>query len=428
MVSRRKPLSAYSALFTIPRVLGIVFVLTACANSSRSPSPEKNELFTLEYGSFEDEINMFNPSGENNFDTYIAMRDGFFYISNGAQKKVMQFNSYGDLLSFLYNPETNPAPGSASSARQFPASSGAQTGAGEERREITTQWAIPYPFESPGQLAVDSRKNVYVVDTLPAARIEREPRSNLRLAQVVARFSDSGVFVDYLGQRGPGGAPFPWIQNIYTTRDNELVVVCRTNSGMNVYWFSTTGFLRYMVAIENSKLPNPLKETANVFMSLEKIVPDYSRPVVYLKIDYYINVIDMAAKVLSGIDYKGTYIYPMDVKSGVFLEPVNVPQFDYEESKHHAKINYGASYDFLGVTDSGWLFFCIPDETGYAIQMIQRSNQTVFKRHLDIDTGRVLYSTLSLADNGILSAMLADERGVSVAWWRTDSVIDALLN
>jgi hypothetical protein len=427
MARRIQKRAVFSALSMSLCAVSIVFASVSCANPSHSSSPEKNELFTLEYGSFEDEINLFNPSGENNFDTYIAMRDGFFYISNSAQKKVMLFNSYGDLLSFLYNPETNPAPGFASLEERHPSDGGRQTGASEERRETTARWAIPYPFESPGQLVVDSQKNVYVVDTLPAGRIERDPQSNLRLAQVVARFSDSGIFVDYLGQRGPGGAPFPWIQNIYVTKDNELVVVCRTNAGMNVYWFSATGFLRYMIAIENSKLPNPLKDTANVFTSLEKVVPDYSRRVVYLKIDYYTNVIDAATKVLSGIDYKGTYLYPMDVTTGAFLEPVNVPPFDYEENKNHAKVNYSASYDFLGLTDSGWFFFCIPDETGYLIQMIHRSNQTIFKRHLDVDTARVLYSTFSLADNGILSALLADEQRVSVVWWRTDSVVDALL-
>ena len=59
----------------------------------------ENELFRLEYGSFEDELNLFSLSGTGSVNTYMAMRDGFFYIANGESKKIMELNSYGDLLS-----------------------------------------------------------------------------------------------------------------------------------------------------------------------------------------------------------------------------------------------------------------------------------------------------------------------------------------
>lgn len=42
--------------------------------------------------------------------TAIAMRDGFFYVSNGESQKILELNSYGDLLTLYHNPETNPAP------------------------------------------------------------------------------------------------------------------------------------------------------------------------------------------------------------------------------------------------------------------------------------------------------------------------------
>jgi hypothetical protein len=81
----------------------------------------------------------------------------------------------------------------------------------------------------------------------------------------------------------------------------------------------------------------------------------------------------------------------------------------------------------LGLTDSGWFFFYFPDETGYTVQMILPREQTVLKRHLDADITRLVYYAFSLSDKGIISALLADEKRVAVAWWRTDAVIDALL-
>lgn len=35
----------------------------------------------------------------------IVMKNGLFYISNGNTGKVMEFNSYGDILTLYYNPE-----------------------------------------------------------------------------------------------------------------------------------------------------------------------------------------------------------------------------------------------------------------------------------------------------------------------------------
>jgi hypothetical protein len=405
-------------LFLIQCVL-LLSLIFSCSRNARTAALEKTELFSLEYGGFEDEINLFYLSEETTSSTHIAMRDGFFYISNGAQQKILQLNSYGDLLSLYYNPETNLAPEFAPEQDFAPQIQG-------DERSHTTQRAVPYPFESPGAIAVDAQKNIYVVDTLPADRIEYDPQRNLRLSQVVLRFSNSGEFVDYLGQRGPGGLPFPWIQDIYTTKDSELVVVCRASDGMTVYWFTDSGFLRYMIHLEKSALPSPFDKTAETFMSLEKIIPDYSRSLLYLKIDYYATAVDEAAKIQSGIDYKGTFIYPMDITSESFLEPIGVPPFESSENKNLAKTNFTEAYNFLGQTDSGWFFFYIPDETGYAVQMILPRSQTVLKRHLDVDMTRLLYYSFSLSDKGILCALFADEERASIVWWRTDSVIDAL--
>jgi hypothetical protein len=406
------------------RFLGCVFlpaILFSCSRAKGAAELEKNELFALEYGAFEDEINLFNLSDEHAAITNITMRDGFFYISNGAQQKILQLNSYGDLLSLYYNPETNPEPEFALQEDFSPHAPA------DGRREITTQRAIPYPFESPGAIAVDSQKNIYVVDTLPADRIEYDPQRDLRLSQVVLRFSSSGEFVDYLGQRGPGGIPFPWIQDIYTTRNNELVVVCLNTDGMTVYWFSDSGFLRYMIQVEKSSLPIPLEGQTETFKSLKKIIPDYSRSLLYLKIDYYATTFDDAAKIQSGIDYKGTFIYPMDITTGIFLDPIGIPPFESTQNKNLSKTGFTEAYDFLGLTDSGWFFFYFPDETGYTVQMVLPREQTVLKRHLDADITRLLYYSFSLSDKGIISALLADEKRVAVAWWRTDAVIDTLL-
>ena len=149
----------------------LLWVSVACASLSFScrrsnvvASVNENELFTLKYGNFEDELNLFNLSQAGDVRTYMTMRDGFFYVANGESKKIMEFNSYGDLLSLYYNDEVTKTPSFAN-----------------DTVENSTKKAVAYPFNTLGPIAVDSRKYLYAVDTLPEAREEHDTQKRLLL-------------------------------------------------------------------------------------------------------------------------------------------------------------------------------------------------------------------------------------------------------
>ena len=150
-------------------------------------------MFTLEYGNFEDEINLFDYSQVGNISTSFAMRDGFFYIANSESGKVMELSSYGDLLTLYYSEEMNPTPSFA-------------TENGEELN--ATRRAISYPFNSTSDVAIDSKKNLYVVDRLPVERQEMDDEIGEYVNQVVL---GAGLAVHAGGlqrdraQRKPGG-------------------------------------------------------------------------------------------------------------------------------------------------------------------------------------------------------------------------------
>src|SRR5574344_1492249 len=117
-------------------------LLAGCANSKVVVTLEKDTLFSLSYGNFEDQINLFDLSGVGEINTNITMKDGFFYLANGESKKIMETNSYGDLLSLYYNKDTNPTP------------SFMQNG----KTAGTTQKSIAYPFNEISFIAIDGRK------------------------------------------------------------------------------------------------------------------------------------------------------------------------------------------------------------------------------------------------------------------------------
>lgn len=400
--------------------LVICFLLSSCEPTGNVISVEKNDLFSLEYGNFEDNINLFSLAAPGPVRTKIEMYDGFFYIANGESKKVMEMNSYGDLISVYYNGETNPVPSFATT----------NTPNITEQDEESIHTAVEYPFNELGDIAVDERKYMYVVDRLPLERQEVDEKTRIVLNQVVLRFDSNGTFIDYIGQQGPGGVPFPYIKNIYTTSKNELVVVCQTNTGMTVYWFNETGYLLYTIPFEIESLPNPMQDSTELemFVSLEKIVPSFTEHKLFVKLDYYVTTVDAATNVQSGIDYSATLLYPLDLTVGVYGHPLNIPAYEQTVTDGFSKLVYPMSYEFVGVTESGWLFFMIAEEDGYSIQMIQEGGQKIIKRHLEIDNSKYLYHVFDLSSDGILSGLFAQETQATVSWWRTDTLIDSIIN
>ena len=390
------------------------FLLVSCLKSNQVHSVSENTLFTLKYGSFEDELNLFDLARSGSVSTFMTMRDGFFYIANGEARKILELNSYGDLLSLYYNDEylKNVAFAGKNSIN-------------------STKKAIPYPFNTLGPVAVDSRKYIYVVDTLPPERQERDISSRLLLSLVVLRFDANGKFIDYLGQQGPGGTPFPYIKNIYTTKENELVVVCTTNEGLVAYWFSTDGFLLYTVPVSQNSVPKlRAGDSADVpaYISIENIIPDCAEHKLYVKVDYYMASLDSALKVQSGIDYRSTLLCPLNVETGFYDEPLEIPSYEYSVTENLTKEIYNLPFDFLGVTENGWFFFIVPNEEGFIVQMVQPDGQRIVKRSLSVDHSKNLYYVLSLSGNGIISGLFVHNENAQAVWWRTDSLLASFIN
>ncbi|WP_294430222.1 hypothetical protein [uncultured Treponema sp.] len=390
------------------------FLFISCFKNGQVHSVSENSLFTLGYGNFEDELNLFDLAKTGSVRTYMTMRDGFFYIANGESKKILELNSYGDLLSLYYNDEMLKDVAFA----------------GKDSLNSTKK-AISYPFNTLGPITVDSRKYIYAVDTLPAERQERDVSSRLLLSSVVLRFDSSGKFIDYLGQEGPGGTPFPFVKNIYTTQENELVVICTTNDGLIAYWFSTNGFLLYTVPVSQNAVPKIQRDASSeapAYISVSNIIPDCSSHKLYVKVDYYMATLDSQLKVQSGIDYYSTLLCPLNVETGLYDDPLEIPSYEYSVTENLTKEIYNLPFDFLGVTENGWFFFIVPNEEGFIVQMVQPDGQRIVKRSLNVNHSKILYYTLSLSGKGIISGLFVKSENAEAVWWRTDSLLASFIN
>ena len=394
----------------VPVVLAGLFIL-GCENSSRIPSVEREDLFTLDIGKLEDQIALYNLEGDKGIRRAdMAMRDGLFYISDGNGGKILRYNSYGDLLFMIYNEETNPPP-----LTLRPLQEGS----------TVTRWAVSYPLLQTGEITVDSRKHIYVRDRLPYERHSYDTENKALLDSVILHFDADGKFVEYLGREGIGGSPFPKIEGLYTSLRDELAVVCRLPAGWNIYWYNSDGFLLFVIHLKNEALPVP-SDRENVIPSLDMISVGPDSRTLYVKIDYYRNTYDDSTMIRTGIESDVSVIWLMNAENGLWEKHLEVPFFEYTYTEQNRRTTVRMLYSLLGVMKNGRMFFSFPVEGGYSILVMSSQTGTSGEQQqcfIRVENSELHFNAFDLSAEGILSGLLVNDYQVKLVWWRTDKFL-----
>lgn len=384
-----------------------VAVLGSCFRLPETVREVKREaLFSLGYGTMEDQLDLFRVEGmAPPAKTRIAMQDGIFFLANGNGAKVLTLSSFGDLLSMVYNPERNPPPVVLS----------------QSESQASGRTARPYPFLSPGEIAVDSRKHVYVEDRLPPDRRAFDAAASTSLEYVVLRFSTEGKFIDFLGQEGIGGTPFPVITGVHVTAQDDCVVLCLNREAWLVYWFDSRGILKSTVRIRRDSLPLP--DDRNLVPSLERIYPDPDGDGIFLKVDYYSESIDPATKTRSGIVYDRAFVYRMDPRTAAYTDRYEILPFEPARGRGDAE-SAPRIWEFLGAARGRNLFFTTTDEEGKTFISVYNGSAKAMKRYsIVIEPEELQYTTLYLSPGGILCALMGTRFEARVVWWRFDRIL-----
>jgi hypothetical protein len=393
--------------FFFAACMGIA-ILGSCSRE-KIPSVTRKDLFTISIGRQEDQIDLFNLEGERSKrKTGIAMRDGLLYVSNGNGGKIVRYNSYGDLLFMIYNEEQNPPP---LTLRR-----------NNDNQGVVTRWAFSYPLREPGLIAVDSRKHLYVEDRIPREQYGFDGENKALLDRMVIHFDIDGRFVEYLGQEGVGGTPFPHIIGIYTSVNDELAVVCRLPTGWNTYWFDASGTLLYRIQLKNDAIPIPQDRDLVVpFINSVCVSPDERR--LYLKVDYYRDTYDESTNTRSGSEPDSSVIWIMDVENGTYIRTIEVPFYEFMVTENNRKVIENMFYSMLGVIKNSKIFLCFPVEGGYSILILSSESQEQRRGFIRVDNEELQYTTFNISAEGILSALLATDEDIRMVWWRTDELI-----
>jgi len=389
----------------------------------------REQLFSLGYGPGEDQLDLFQIDKVSAVEkTCLTMREGIFYIANGAGMKVVRFSSFGDPLSMIYNSERNPEPIFLKVVSPKPAkpSAGAPDSASSApTAEGLGRTAAAYPFRAVGALAVDSKQTLYVEDRLPPERRVRDADSDALLDHVVLRFGKDGRYLDYLGQEGVGGTPFPYILGIYTLPSDDCVVVSMTQSGWMVHWFGSNGVLVSSLKLRREDLP-ALGKGADSVPNLDKILPDLSGMAILMKVDYYRPPSDSEAKDSSGVGFAESWIYRMDLRDGKYVEKWRIQPIERTiKDEAGRSVKSSRIPTLLGVAGRAFFFIYADDDSKTYVSTYDRSSKSVARYSIDIAPDELYYTSYYLSHDGVLCALLGTKYEARVVWWRFDKLIGA---
>jgi hypothetical protein len=382
-------------------VLSLTFFI-ACKNS-RISSVEREDLFSLEVGPMEDQIGLYRLEGDNGIRrTGFIMRDGLFYIADGHSGKIVRYNSYGDLLFMIYNEDTNPIPVSL------------KTDSGDGGQ--ATRWAYSYPLREPGWITVDSRRHTFVEDRLSPQGHRFDAENKALLDGIILHFDQNGRFIDYLGREGIGGSPFPRIVGLCASIKDELAVICRLPDGWNVYWYSASGTLLYLVKINSGAIPSP-SDWPVTLSAVDAVAAAPDARKLFLKVDYYHDTFDQSTNTRTGSEPGASFIWTLDVEDGHYSGAVEVPLYEMSGNDRHSVRMF---YSLLGVMHGGRALLYFPVDSGYSILFLDTHSREQRRGYVNFKNEELRFNDFYLSPEGILSAMLADDYKIKMAWWRTD--------
>lgn len=360
----------------------------------------------------EDQIDIFEVGGvAQPKKNVVDMVDGSVYVSNGNANKIMEFTSYGDLISLIYDPEENPTPVLLQQR-------------GANGSNVSTRSATEYSFNQLGEIAVAADKRIMVEERISEERSILDEDLGVRLNRIILRFDQSGELLDYIGQEGIGGTPFPFVDSLHVTVDDELLVISRTMDRWIVFAYSEGGELRYRIDISLDRLPVPGEE--KVIPILESVVPDPGGARIYLKLDYYRERVDEQTGASYGIQRDQSRIYWLDLETGRYAGYVVIPNESgglfQDEGRQEPSAE--ALYELIGAAEGGYLYLLRRENRlERRLLILTMEGRAVRRRTLEMDESSQVFRSTTVSPDGIITSLVGREEHAEAVWWRADRLI-----
>lgn len=405
--------------------IGMIFI--SCTDNKTEKILEREDLFSLSYGNFENEINLSRMEQSSYSAANLCLNNGIFYLSNTISKKILKTSFYGDLLSIYYNPQTNPNPNfygkeSPEAENTTPEKKTDNPTEPETAQTVGTRTAVTYPFNNCTFLQVTNLEHLYVVDTVPTDRIQFDSVENIALMNVILHFDAAGNFVDYIGQEGPGGTPFPNIVSLSTNEQNDIIAVCKTPSSTKVFWFTGEGFLVSKINLQNNELPFPYNANDNFFVNIDAVFPSYESPQIFLKLDYYVEKFDETTGANIGVNYDKSSVYKVSLTKGEFEHVQDIEAFIEPATEKTEAVK--KVYVLMNICKNDRAFLMTQSNTTYSIKLLNLKTGEEQTFTLERDNANLLYNTFCVTTDCMLAGLFATEDKATISVWHIENFIN----
>ncbi len=226
-----------------------LIIFSSCFKKAK-PIKLKNS-FSVSLGYDINEIGNFFESNRMSADSlFIHYNEGFYYFSDPINKKIMKITKSGVPILIIFNKTNNP--------HIKPTITSDQTS--DESLSFVKLYK-DYPLNSPGIIATDIDKNIYLVDN----DNNKNTNGNQEIyTYSVLKFDKKGNLLFKLGREGINTEPFDSIVSMLCDSDNNLVIQDYSNKNILIYKFSKEGKFLSKTEITKNQIPLTSKEADSI--------------------------------------------------------------------------------------------------------------------------------------------------------------------
>ncbi|HPO51137.1 MAG TPA: hypothetical protein PLO89_12495, partial [Spirochaetota bacterium] len=140
------------------KIFLILFIFSfsfSCVFQKRSPM---EVLFKTKIGFGENELGFISKNGAISTNAVtVSYKNGFYYIADATNNKILRTTEKGELLLAIYNPDFNPALKPTKTTEKE-----------NSETVVFVKLYKDYPVYEPSNICADIDKNIYFVNNLPS--------------------------------------------------------------------------------------------------------------------------------------------------------------------------------------------------------------------------------------------------------------------
>lgn len=237
-----------------------------------------NKIFKLGIGVNEDQIGFLSDNDTVSFDNVnFYYVNGFYYISDFVNKKILKITESGLINLMIYNGEFNYA------IKDDKAKDSTKDSTIDTTGEVFLKSYVEYSELYPRKIAADLDGNIYVENVNPSYK--KYSDTGTILNSLIVKFDKNGKVIYQLGREGINSTPFTSLNGIVVDNKNNLLAAERIGSEYIFYKFNPDGKLLGNSVISRLTIPLTEKEE-NYLVDITAFAIGYKNDEIFLSCQY----------------------------------------------------------------------------------------------------------------------------------------------